>query len=153
MILRSLLYAAIFYPATALLAVVGLAVGLVSRPAMLALILAWARLNDWLARNVLGIRTRVEGQMPKGPHLIAVKHQSMFETTEMMLFVNVPVIVIKRELALIPFVGWLMRRYGVIAVERSAGAKALRALVSQARKAGASGRPILIYPEGTRVRP
>jgi 1-acyl-sn-glycerol-3-phosphate acyltransferase len=46
-----------------------------------------------------------------------------------------------------------MRRYGVIAVERSAGAKALRALVEQGREAVAAGRAVMIFPEGTRVRP
>jgi 1-acyl-sn-glycerol-3-phosphate acyltransferase len=66
---------------------------------------------------------------------------------------NLPVIVIKKELADIPLFGWLTRRYGVIPVERSAGAKALRALVEQGRNAVATGRSVIIYPEGTRVRP
>jgi 1-acyl-sn-glycerol-3-phosphate acyltransferase len=48
--------------------------------------------------------------------------------------------------------GLMTDRYGVIPVERSAGAKALRAIVEQGRKAVASGRSVAIYPEGTRVR-
>ena len=63
-----------------------------------------------------------------------------------------PVIVIKKELADIPLFGWMTRRYGVIPVERSAGAKALRALVEEGKEAIATGRPVIIYPEGTRVR-
>jgi 1-acyl-sn-glycerol-3-phosphate acyltransferase len=94
----------------------------------------------------------VEGEVPPGPHLIAVKHQSMYETLEMARLAQLPVIVIKRELADLPLFGWLTRRYGVIAVERSAGAKALRALVEEGRQAIASGRSVIIYPEGTRVR-
>lgn len=151
--LRSLIYASIFYPATALLAVGGTLVGAVARRPMLAAILAWADLNHWLARRLLGIRICVEGSVPAGAHLIAVKHQSMFETTEMLRLTNMPVIVVKRELIQIPFVGWLMRRYGVIAVQRSAGAKALRSLVEEGRDAVASGRSVIIYPEGTRVAP
>ena len=58
---------------------------------------------------------------------------------------------IKKELADIPLFGWMTRRYGIIAVERSAGAKALRRLVAQGREAVGSGRSIIIYPEGTRV--
>lgn len=150
-VVRSLLYAALFYPATFLLSVAGVFVGLFARRPMLAIVLSWADLNNWLARHVLGIRINVEGNVPAGAHLIAVKHQSMFETTEMVRLTNLPVIVIKRELSLIPFVGWLMRRYGVIAVERSAGSKALRSLVEEGRKAAASGKQILIFPEGTRV--
>src|SRR5206468_3561385 len=105
-----------------------------------------------LAERVLGIHSRVEGSIPPGPHLIAVKHQSMLETMEMVRLSNLPIIVIKRELADIPLFGWMTRRYGVIAVERTAGAKALRALVEEGRSALATGRPIIIFPEGTRVR-
>ena len=90
--------------------------------------------------------------MPPGPHLFAVKHESMLETMEMVRLTNAPVIVIKKELADIPLFGWMTRRYGVIAVERSAGARALRALVNEGRNAVATGRPVIIYPEGTRVR-
>jgi 1-acyl-sn-glycerol-3-phosphate acyltransferase len=76
----------------------------------------------------------------------------MLETMEMVRLAHLPVIVIKKELADIPLFGWMTRRYGVIAVERSAGAKALRALVGEGRQATATGRPVIIYPEGTRVR-
>jgi 1-acyl-sn-glycerol-3-phosphate acyltransferase len=152
MVLRSLLYAAIFYGATALWSVAGLIASLFGRRPMLKVVLSWADLNHWLARHLLGIRSRVEGAIPPGPYLIAVKHQSAFETTELVRMSKLPVIVIKRELADIPVFGWLTRRYGVIAVERSAGAKALRALVEQGKGALATGRPVMIYPEGTRVR-
>ena len=96
--------------------------------------------------------SRVEGAIPPGPHLIAVKHQSILETTEMVRIGHFPVIVIKRELADLPFFGTMTRRYGVIPVERSAGAKALRVLVAEGKKAVADGRSVIIYPEGTRVR-
>lgn len=150
--LRSLLHAAIFYPATLLWVLAGIVASLFGRRPTLAAVLSWVRLNHWLARYVLGIRTRVEGSIPPGPHLIAVKHQSMLETTEMVRITNLPVIVIKRELADLPLFGFMTRRYGVIPVDRGAGAKALRAMVEAGREALASGRSVIIYPEGTRVR-
>ena len=150
--LRSLVYAAIFYPATVAWVLIGIVATLVSRRATLAVVLSWVGLHHWLASQVLGIRIIVEGEIPAGQHLIAVKHQSMLETMEMVRVANLPVIVIKKELADIPLFGRMTRRYGVIAVERSAGAKALRALVAEAREAIATGRPVIIYPEGTRVR-
>jgi 1-acyl-sn-glycerol-3-phosphate acyltransferase len=150
--LRSLLYAAIFYPATVLWVVVGIPATLLGRRPTLAVVLSWADLHHWLVTNLLGIRIRVEGIIPHGPYLIAVKHQSMLETMEMLRLTHLPVIVIKKELADIPLFGRMTRRYGVIAVERSAGAKALRALVDEGRRASATGRPVTIYPEGTRVR-
>ena len=150
--LRSLVYAAIFYPATVVWVLVGIVATLISRRATLAVVLSWVELHHWLASHVLGIRVLVEGEIPPGQHLIAVKHQSMLETMEMVRITNLPVIVIKKELADIPLFGRMTRRYGVIAVERSAGAKALRALVAQGGEAIATGRPVIIYPEGTRVR-
>jgi 1-acyl-sn-glycerol-3-phosphate acyltransferase len=150
--LRSLLYVLTFYPATAVWVLVGVPLSLLGRRPMLAVVLSWIHFHHWLVTNLLGIRIRVEGEIPRGPHLIAVKHQSMLETMEMVGLTQLPVIVIKKELADIPLFGWMTRRYGVIAVERSAGAKALRALVAEGERAVATGRPMLIYPEGTRVR-
>jgi 1-acyl-sn-glycerol-3-phosphate acyltransferase len=150
--LRSLLYAAIFYPATVAWVLVGLPASLFGRRATLAIVLGWTQFHHMLVTRVLGLRIQVEGRIPPGPHLIAVKHQSMLETMEMVRLTDAPVIVIKKELADIPLFGSMTRRYGVIAVERSAGAKALRALVDEGREAIATGRSIIIYPEGTRVR-
>ena len=151
-VLRSLLYAAIFYPATVLWVLVGVPASLFGRKPTLAVVLSWTDMHRWLTRHVLGIRVRVEGEIPKGPLLIAAKHQSMFETLELVRLTNLPVIVMKKELADIPLFGFLTRRYGVIPVERSAGAKALRTLVEEGRQATATGRPVIIYPEGTRVK-
>jgi 1-acyl-sn-glycerol-3-phosphate acyltransferase len=150
--LRSLLYAAIFYPLTVLWVLGGIVASLFGQRQTLMAVLSWVEIHHWLARNVLRIRTRVEGDIPPGPHLIAVKHQSMFETLEMVRLTHLPVIVIKKELADIPLFGWMTRRYGVIPVERSAGPKALRNLVAEGMRAVATGRPVIIYPEGTRVR-
>jgi len=150
---RSLLFAAIFYPATLLWVLAGLTATLAGRRPTLAVVLSWTRLHDWLTTNLLGIRSRVEGTIPAGPHLIAAKHQAMYETLELVRLSHVPVIVIKRELADLPLFGAMTRRYGVIPVERSAGAKALREMVAQGRAAAAEGRQVLIFPEGTRVAP
>ncbi len=151
-VLRSLLYAAIFYPATVLWVLVGVPASMFGRGPTLAIVLSWVDFHHWLVRHVLGIRLRIEGDIPRGPLLIAVKHQSMFETLEMVRLTNLPIIVMKKELADIPLFGLLTRRYGVIPVERSAGAKALRNLVEEGNQAIATGRPVIIYPEGTRVR-
>ncbi len=148
---RSLIYAAIFYPATLGFVLFGLTASIFSHRLTLATVLGWTTFHRWLVRDVLGIQFRIIGQVPPGRYLIAVKHQSMLETLEMVRLTNLPVIVIKKELADIPLFGWMTRRYGVIAVERSAGAKALRSLVDEGKRVVATGRPVVIYPEGTRV--
>jgi 1-acyl-sn-glycerol-3-phosphate acyltransferase len=109
-LLRSLLYAAIFYPATMLWVVIGAPVSLFGRKPTLAVVLSWVEMHHLLARHVLGIRIRVEGEIPRGPVLIAVKHQSMFETLEMVRITNLPIIVMKKELRDIPLFGFLTGR-------------------------------------------
>jgi len=149
--LRSLAYALIFYPATAAYVLIGIAATLFGPKATRALVRNWTLFNHELARIVLGVSSVMEGEIPSGAVLIAVKHESMYETLEMVHRAHTPAIVLKRELSEIPLFGWLTRRYGVIPVDRSAGSKALRKMVEAGRVATAGGRPVIIYPEGTRV--
>ena len=150
-LLRSLLYAAIFYPGTVLWVLTGIASLLVGRRATLAVVLSWVDFHHWLCEHILGIHTRLVGEIPSEPCLIAVKHEAMYETLEMVRLSRLPVIVMKRELADIPLFGTLTQRYGVIPVERKAGAKALRAMLEGGKEAVEASRPVIIFPEGTRV--
>ncbi|MBA3576072.1 MAG: 1-acyl-sn-glycerol-3-phosphate acyltransferase [Sphingomonas sp.] len=150
---RSILYAGAFYLATFLFVLAGIAATLFGMKATRSLVQSWTRFSYALARGIIGVRTEVQSAIPTGAVLIAVKHQSMYETLEMVRLADTPVIVLKRELSQIPLFGWLTRRYGVIPVDRSAGPKALRAMMASGREAAAEGRAIIIYPEGTRVRP
>jgi len=152
-LLRSVLYALIFYLATVLFVLLGTVMSLFGTRATRALVGSWTCFHHELARLVLGVDSKVEGAIPPGAVLIAVKHQSMYETLEMVRIARSPVIVLKRELSEIPLFGWLTRRYGVIPVDRQAGPKALRELLAAGGEAVAAGRPVLIYPEGTRVKP
>ena len=151
--LRSILFALVFYRWTVPAAILALPVGLLGTNAIRGWCHAWLRFHRWSARHILGISSRIEGVPPKGAVLVAVKHQSMYETMEIALMLDVPAVVLKRELADLPFWGWAVRRYGVIPVDRSAGAKALRRMVRAGDEAIAEGRPIVIFPEGTRVAP
>ena len=75
----------------------------------------------------------------------------MFETIEMLRIADTPIVVLKRELADMPLFGWMTRRWGIIRVDREAGASALRSMLADAKAALATGRPVVIFPEGTRV--
>lgn len=116
-----------------------------------AVVHGWARWHRWCAALLLGIRSRVEGARPEGAVIFAAKHQSMFETAEVLLLLPSPAVVLKRELADIPGWGWAARRYGVIPVDREGGATALRRMLKAGREAVEAQRPIAIFPEGTRV--
>lgn len=149
--LRSLLYLVIFYPATFLFVLAGIAATLFGTASTRRVVHGWADFHHWLAGALLGIGSEIEGRIPGGAVLIAVKHGSMYETLEVLRIAKTPVVVLKHELSSLPLFGWLTRRYGVIPVDRGAGAKALREMMKLGREAVRQGRPVLIFPEGTRV--
>lgn len=114
----------------------------------------WMRLQRALVGTILGIRNRIEGSGPVGyPVIYASKHQSMYETLELSAMLDAPAVVLKQELADIPFWGGAARGYGAIVVNREASAQAMRSIMRDGRAAVAEGRSILIFPEGTRVPP
>lgn len=113
----------------------------------------WMRLQRRLVW-ILGIRNRIEGGGEVGyPVIYASKHQSMYETLELTAMLDGPAVVLKQELADIPFWGGAARGYGAIIVNREASAQALRSMMREGKAAVAEGRSILIFPEGTRVEP
>jgi 1-acyl-sn-glycerol-3-phosphate acyltransferase len=111
----------------------------------------WAIWQRWLGRWVLGQRVVIEGNLPPNPALVVMKHEAMFETIDIMLLLDQPVVFAKTELFAIPLWGALARRYGLIAINRDGGAVALRHMLKQAHAARHEGRPLVLYPEGTRV--
>lgn len=149
--LRSLLFALVFYGWTVIAVLLAFPIGLFGTRAIRRWSHLWAGFHRWCARHILGITSRIEGTPPKGAALVAVKHQSMYETMEIVLMLDEPAMVLKRELADLPLWGWVVRRYGAIPVDRKAGAKALRAMMRAGEAAIAQGRQILIFPEGTRA--
>lgn len=149
--LRSLAFALIFYPGTAVCVLIGVITAPLGTEAFRRAALRWSRFHYWCAVNILGIRTRIEGEIPAHPVLYAIKHESMYETLEVIRLFPNPAVLVKKELADIPFWGWIARRHGVIPIDRSGGARALRALVAAARDAVAQNRSLVIFPEGTRV--
>ena len=149
--IRSLLFVLLFYPGTLIYVLVVIAVSPIGDAPVQAVVHGWSRFHHWLVRNILGIRIEWDGKIPDGPFLIAVKHQSMMEAVDTLHFARSPVVVMKRELTTIPLFGWVTRRYGVIGVDREAGASALRTMMVAAKAAIAGGRPVIIFPEGTRV--
>ena len=106
-------------------------------------------------RVLCGIRYEVRGieHLPESGALIASKHQSMFETLALWKILGDPAIILKRELSLLPVFGWYAMKLRNIAVDRSAGSKALRGMLKQARERALEGRQIVIFPQGTRVTP
>lgn len=150
-VIRSLLFVLFFYPGTLLYVLAVFAVSPFGDAPVRSVVHGWSAFHHWLVRYLLSIRMEWDGQIPEGAYLIAVKHQSMMEAVDTLHFAHQPVVVMKRELTTIPLFGWVTRRYGVIGVDREAGASALRVMMKEAKAAVTSGRPVIIFPEGTRV--
>lgn len=151
-LLRSLIYVLWLYGGMAVIGLVALPAAVFSREAGLVAIRVWARWAVSGARALCGIRLRFEGleHLSKGPVLIASKHQAMLDTIAPFLVMSAPAIVLKRELLAMPIYGWFAKRSGMIPVDRDAHAKALKTMVREAKARMAEGRPIFIFPEGTR---
>jgi 1-acyl-sn-glycerol-3-phosphate acyltransferase len=138
-----------------------IAVSISCLPALLkrrwALVIArmWVRGVMNLAKTVAGIDCLTLGRehVPQGACVIAAQHQSSYETYRLFLEVDQPVFILKRELTLIPIIGWFMSRIGLIGIDRSAGAGAMRKVLRETQAALDAGRQVIIFPEGTRTEP
>ena len=150
--IRSVIYLMVFLTWTLLVAVLGLPM-LTTREGALSATRFWAHGVRLMARWIVGIRLEIKGQnhLPKGPCIIASQHQSAFETYMLFLLFNYPVFILKDSLQSIPLIGWYIRRGGLIAIDRNAGASAMRRVLRAADTAIARGETILIFPEGTRT--
>lgn len=154
--LRSLAFSMIFPLWTGLCCIV-LALGLLlPRAQALAAAFLWLRSVAWLERNLLGLDYRVIGRENLPDHkafIVAAKHQSAFETMKLHLLLGDPAIVMKQELLRLPIWGAFARKTGMIPIDRGGGRIAVAGMLQAAARAKAAGRPIVIFPQGTRVPP
>jgi 1-acyl-sn-glycerol-3-phosphate acyltransferase len=151
--LRSLVYNVLFYLLLAFWVIVGLPTLLMPRWAAVIIAQNWARSSIWLMRVICNTKVEYRGveRIPKGPLIVASKHQSMWETFALLQFFPEPLFILKRELKWIPFFGWYLIKTDMIGVDRGAGG---RSLIEMARRAGEEvrrGRQLIIFPEGTRT--
>ncbi len=154
--LRSAVFNAWFFGASLLITIPGTVLALFAPHRMLALGGLWARVILFGMRHICGIEIRVIGRenlANDGPALIASAHQSAFDTLVWLTLVPRACYVLKKELVRIPLFGWLIPRTRMIAVDRSAGAGAIRHLLREADRAVREERQIVIFPEGTRATP
>ena len=85
---------------------------------------------------------------------IASSHQSMFETFYLQTIFNSPVFILKNELLKVPIFGWYLKKIGSISVNRNKITKDNLGLIEKIKNSAyKSNRPILIFPQATRVLP
>ncbi len=125
------------------------------RRVMQRMLRMWSWVTLWGIRLFGGIKYRFEGveNIPEGPIMIASKHQSIWDTFVMYVLLDDPQYVLKQELMKIPLWGLYAAKSEHIAIDRSAGAKALRDMVTNCTDRLSRGRQVIIFPEGTRTAP
>jgi len=150
--IRSVAFNILFYLNTALWLIIALPTFFLPYRAILAVAKAWGRSNLLLLRVVAAIDCEIRGRekIPRGPVIVAAKHQSAWETFALLPLFDNPLFIVKRELQWIPIFGWLMVKGRMVPVDRRAGSQALTAMTERARIELGRGRQLIIFPEGTR---
>jgi 1-acyl-sn-glycerol-3-phosphate acyltransferase len=153
--LRSAAFNLCFYGWTALLLLTLWWLLLAPRSWLMAAVRWYSRTLGFIERNTVGIDYRVDGRetLPEPPFILAAKHQSVWETLKLNLWFDEPSVVLKRELMQIPVWGWFAARCGMIPIDRAGRGVALHGILRHARQRAEEKRPIVIFPQGTRVAP
>ena len=154
-IVRSLVFNALFYVNTALWLIAALPTFFMPYRAIIEVAKAWGRFNRALTRMVAGIDYEIRGaeKIPRGPVIVAAKHQSAWETFALLSLFDNPTFIIKRELQWVPIFGWFTIKGRMVPVQRGAGSQTLTNMIERARIELSRGRQLVIFPEGTRRAP
>jgi 1-acyl-sn-glycerol-3-phosphate acyltransferase len=114
----------------------------------------WCKATISVLRWLNGIDYRVEGRenLPDGPAVLLVKHQSAWETIAMLALMPKPLcFVFKRELIYVPFFGWALGMLKMIKIDRKQGKAAFASVLRQGRARLADESWVIMFPEGTRM--
>lgn len=154
--IRSTLFNLFFYGLNAIACFLCIPFLFMSHAAVIKLVHSYVGTIYILERLFLNLSYEVRGaeHLPdKGPYIIAAKHQSPYETFKLHRLFGDPAIILKQELLSVPIWGKFLGRVNPIAINRKAGKTAMKQVVEGALRVKAEGRPIVIFPQGTRVYP
>lgn len=107
-----------------------------------------------IEKYILGLDFELRGaeNIPQsGGFIVAAKHYSAYETMKMHLLFDDPAIIMKKELSYIPLWGWLAMKSKMIFIDRGSRDVAIKSIVNGAKRVEKEGRPLIIFPQGTRV--
>ncbi|WP_284124256.1 lysophospholipid acyltransferase family protein [Parerythrobacter aestuarii] len=151
LVLRNLCFYAAYYIGSTFYVIIALLAFLADRKLFRRVVKGWGGYHRDCMHLFLHIEIKMEGGPIDQPALYAIKHESFFEALDAPQMFSFPVVFAKKELFRIPVWGYLAGKYGLVPVDRSAGARALMQIMREARQKADEGRPLVIFPEGTRV--
>ena len=113
--------------------------------------------TSFCLQNFLSTKIIIKGKeniIKNRKFFIAASHQSMFETFFLQTIFNSPVFILKKELLMIPIFGWYLKKIGSISIKRNKVSKENLSFFDDiAKQISLSDRPLIIFPQGTRLLP
>lgn len=149
----------IFYAITLITTILALTAGAILAPFVAfkiryQVIIIWSKVFILLSQKLLGISYKVYGieHLEANNKIITCNHQSMWETIFMQTLLPYQTWVVKKQLLYIPFWGWGLKLLQPISIDREKRQQ-LTQFITKAKQMLNLGRKVVIYPEGTRVKP
>ena len=154
-VIRSIVFNIAFVGITFFMIMLTLPTIFLPREKMFFVIRLWVNTVYWLEKTIIGLDYEVRGieNIPKDQSfIVAAKHQSAYETMKLHILFDDPAVVLKRELLRIPLWGRYLQKIDPIAIDRSNKDQAIKSLLAGVDHVREQKRPIVIFPQGTRVR-
>ena len=155
--LRNLLFSIIFFSGIIFISIIFLPALVLPQKFVLAGGKLMGYWTSFCLRTILSVKIKVLGNeniIQNRKFFIAASHQSMFETFYLQTIFNSPVFILKKELILIPIFGWYLKKIGSISIKRNKISKDNLSFFDDINKVLTnSKRPLIIFPQGTRVKP
>ena len=152
--IRNLLFSIIFFTGIIIISIIFLPSFILPRQIV---IFGGKLMGYWTGlclKLILSIKIIIKGKenIINNKYFIAASHQSMFETFYLQTIFNSPVFILKKELLLIPVFGWYLKKIGSISIQRNKVTKDNLNFYNDIHKViKKSNRPLIIFPQGTRV--
>ncbi|MDX8387517.1 MAG: lysophospholipid acyltransferase family protein [Ghiorsea sp.] len=152
--IRSLLFYVFFIVCTVVIAILVVSSRVFGQKAAWNTAKLWGLSSNLLLRVFCGVKIKVEGleHIPEEACVVVANHQSTWETTTLPMYLPPFAWVLKKELMQIPIFGWALYAISAIAIQRSNPREALKQVNEKGTAALESGRSVLIFPEGTRMK-
>lgn len=151
-LIRSILFEIWFLGAILFVGGIGMIFSLLNPKLALCVVNVWSRTTLFGAKYIMGIEIEIRGHehLIDGKIMVAGKHLSTLDTIVPFLALKNPAFIFKNELFKMPIFGWYLKSSGMIGIARDGAASALKGMIKDANTRLDEGRPILIFPEGTR---
>ncbi len=152
--IRSIIFNIVYYGSTAVICIAYIPMVLLPTRYFIKCLKAYFCYVAFLEKYIMGLNYKILGQehLPKnGSYIVAAKHQSAYETLKLYVLFDSPAIILKRELFNIPIWGWLAKKAGHIGIDRSNRQTSVQSINEGALRVAKENRPIVIFPQGTRV--